>query len=351
MVEAIIREVSLNEFIRQPGLEIETIYVGGGTPSILSATELRSILNAIRQTYTVNPAAEITLEANPDDIRPSSLEDWLEMGINRLSVGIQSFDDAELQWMRRTHTASRSRQCLSEIKAAGFRNFSTDLIYGSPFQQAASLQAHIDALMTAEVPHVSAYALTVEPKTMLHRQIQQQQVAPVDETLQQHLFHQLVASLEAAGLEQYEISNFARPGMRSRHNSSYWQGLPYLGLGPSAHSYNGSDQRRWNVANNSLYLQAIAQHQLPYEAETLSRTDQVNEFIMIALRTSEGIELNALKQMLSEKEYGLFLQQARQPQYAEKLVETAERLQLTRAGRFFADGIAADLFLERDAVK
>lgn len=351
MVEAIIREVSLNDFIRQPGLAIETIYFGGGTPSLLSATELHSILQAIRQAYTVDPAAEITLEANPEDIGPASLEDWLEMGINRLSVGIQSFDDAELQWMRRTHTASRSRLCLSEIKAAGFRNYSTDLIYGSPFQQADSLQAHIDVLMAAAVPHVSAYALTVESKTMLHQQIQQQLVAPVDEAHQQHLFHQLVMSLEAAGLEQYEISNFARPGMRSRHNSSYWKGLPYLGLGPSAHSFNGSNQRRWNVANNSLYLQAIEQQHLPYEAETLSRTDQINEFIMIALRTSEGIELNALKQLLSEAEYHTFIQQVRQPQYAEKIVETTERLHLTRAGRFFADGIAADLFLEKEPAK
>lgn len=347
MVDALIREVALNDFIRKPGMKIETIYFGGGTPSLLSEAELRLILAAIRQQYDIAPYAEITLEANPEDIQAASLQAWLQIGINRLSVGIQSFDDAELKWMRRTHSAEHSRQCLTEIKAAGFRNFSTDLIYGSPFQTPALLQAHLDILMAAEVPHVSAYALTVEPKTLLDQQIRLKQVPPVNESLQQDLFFQLVDGLQKAGLEQYEISNFARPSMESRHNSSYWKGLPYLGLGPSAHSFNGTDERRWNVSNNSLYLQAIESNQLPFEAEKLSRTDRINEYLMIALRTREGLEWQQLKEWLTESEYEHFLQQARNPAYKDKLIITPDRLQLTTTGRFFADGIAADFFLEK----
>ncbi|HRD58979.1 MAG TPA: radical SAM family heme chaperone HemW, partial [Ferruginibacter sp.] len=287
MVEAICKEIILtpvfdkNEFI-------ETIYFGGGTPSLLSMPELEKILNTIRQKFSIVTDAEITLEANPDDINPTVLQAWLQAGINRLSLGIQSFNEAELKWMNRAHHAAQSLQSIDQIQAAGFQNFSVDLIYGSPLLSNDDLIKNVGIIFEKNIPHISCYALTVEYKTALYYLIDKNKSPNVDESIQADQFEILQALMNKNGYEQYEISNFAKPGYRSKHNSSYWKSKPYYGFGPSAHSYDGNKTRRWNVANNALYIQSIEKNILPQEEEILTPAQQMNEYIMIGLRTIEG---------------------------------------------------------------
>ncbi len=341
MLAALKKEISLSA----APVTIDTIYLGGGTPSLLEPAEINELLTELKRHFSVTANAEITIEANPDDISPAIPGQWLKMGINRLSLGIQSFNEQELRWMNRAHHAPQSIESIDHILAAGFTNFSIDLIYGSPLLTNETFISNINILLEKNIPHVSAYALTVEPKTRLHKMISQHKSDPVDEGRQAEQFDILVSMMEAAGYEQYEISNFAKPGFRSRHNSSYWQGKPYYGFGPAAHSYDGKIIRRWNIANNALYIKSLEQNIIPFEEEILTTTQQLNERIMISLRTMEGLDLEKVKNQFGEK-YGVTLLENAQKYVNEnKLVARNSKLILTTEGKFFADGIAADLFV------
>lgn len=343
MVAAICKEVSLTTSFADDAA-ISSIYFGGGTPSLLSPQELNAILNAIKQKFIIAPNAEITLEANPDDVSIAALQHWLQAGINRLSLGVQSFNDAELKWMNRAHNATQSIKSIELIQAAGFKNFTVDLIYGSPLLSNDDLKKNIDRVLEKNIPHLSAYALTVEEKTALHHFIQKQKSPPVDEAHQESQFELFSTLMENNGYQQYEISNFARPGFRSMHNSSYWQGLPYYGFGPAAHSFDGHKTRRWNVANNALYIQAIQNHTIPLQEEILTDTERLNEAIMIGLRTMEGVSLKELEQKFGARQTNAVVKKAQKYLGTGLMIEEDYCLRITKKGKFLADGIAADLF-------
>jgi oxygen-independent coproporphyrinogen III oxidase len=344
MIEAIVKEIQLTETL--PGynaVEINTIYFGGGTPSLLHEAELSSIFGALHQKFVFAADAEITLEANPDDITASRLLEWRNVGINRLSVGIQSFQAEELAWMNRAHTAQQSLDCIDMIMEAGFTNYSVDLIYGSPLLDDAAWMQNVDLVIEKNIPHLSCYALTVESRTALDHMIRKGKALPVDTDKQARQFLLLMKWLKNAGYEHYEISNFAKPGMRSLHNSSYWRAEPYYGFGPGAHAYDGT-KRKWNIANNSLYIQSIEKGLLPYEEELLTSTQQLNEYIMISLRTMEGISLSFINSNFGEENATALAVNAKKYVDSGKLMHVDEHLILTGNGKLFADGIAADLF-------
>ena len=295
MVEAIKKEI--NESTQLSGQRIETIYFGGGTPSILPTDNIESILQVINNKYQVATDVEITLEANPDDIDMMKAIAWKQMGINRFSIGIQSFFEKDLRWMNRAHDSMQSRTCIETIQAAGFSNFSIDLIYGTPGQTLEEWKENLDIAIAYKVPHLSCYALTVEEGTALHHQIHHQKKTAVDTEVQSVCFEILQQKTAAAGYRHYEISNFAIPGKESKHNSSYWSGAHYLGVGPAAHSFDG-EKRRWNVANNIKYMQAIESGMSCAEEEVLSAYDQLNEYIMTSLRMDTGINLKHIDCLL-----------------------------------------------------
>lgn len=343
-INALQKEIRITANAASAHKNIDTIYFGGGTPSILSKQAIQDILNTIYENFEVHKATEITLEANPDDVNSSIVQDWLSIGINRLSLGIQSFNDAELTWMNRAHNALHALNSIDLIQQAGFTNFSVDLIYGSPLLSHEELQKNIQYVLQKNIPHIACYALTVEEKTLLYKQIHKQKSLPIDETHQSEQFHIMVTMLEAAGYEQYEISNFAKPGYRSQHNSSYWKGIAYWGFGPSAHSFDGLASRRWNVANNALYIQSIENNLIPFEEEILTPTQQLNEQIMIGLRTMEGISLKKLEERFGIQQQ--LLVQAKTYIATGKIKLVDGHLMLSKEGKFFADGIAADLFAD-----
>ena len=327
-----------------PGETIETIYFGGGTPSLLTPEELKEILGQVKNKFSITKNAELTLEANPDDITPAVLESWQAIGINRLSLGVQSFDEKELQWMNRAHNAAQSLQSIDDIIAAGFTNFSVDFIYGSPLLDDETLKKNCNIIFNKNIPHISCYALTVEPKTALNKMIEQHRSLPVDVAQQAKQFEILLDLTEEAGYEQYEISNFAKPGFRSKHNSSYWQGKPYYGFGPAAHSFNGKDIRRWNIANNALYIQSIKNKIIQHEEELLTTTQQLNEYIMTSLRTIEGLDLKKTERDFGNDKAEKIQLQSKKYLEEKLMKQENEFLILTKKGKFLADGIAADLF-------
>lgn len=341
MMDALCEEINLTDV--PASTHIDTIYFGGGTPSLLSTAMLDLIFAALHQKFTIAASAEITLEANPDDINPDKLFQWKQSGINRLSVGLQSFDDAELAWMNRAHNSADSLRCLDEIHDAGFINFSIDLIYGSPLLTNETWKKNVAIVLEKKIPHISCYALTVEPSTALFKMIEQHKKAPVDAEKQATQFLLLMQWMEQAGYEQYEISNFCKPGSRSLHNSSYWQGKHYYGFGPSAHSFDGK-KRKWNIANNALYTKAILQGNIPAEEETLTETQQLNEYIMTSLRTSEGTHLRHIENKFGDEKSRKLYTALQKWIVSKKLVVADEKIILTTEGKLFADGIAADLF-------
>lgn len=348
-VDALLKEIELTSS-KENGNEsylgdeiIETIYFGGGTPSLLNKEELNKILFCLNKHFAVEPAAEITFEANPDDISSQKLKEWKDAGINRLSIGVQSFNDEHLVWMNRAHSAKQSLSALEASKKEGFDNISIDLIYGVPGMSIAQWVLNLKQAKELDIPHLSCYALTVEPSTALQRMIQQKKIKDVDPDLQAEQFQLLTSWAETNGYEQYEISNFAIPGMRSRHNSSYWRGKKYLGLGPSAHSFNGSS-RQWNVANNTLYIQSIKKNILPVEREILTPVQQLNEYIMTSLRTAEGINASYVEKQFGKDAVRHISELAHNYIYDGKIKYINDAFQLTQTGKFFADGIAAALF-------
>ncbi len=342
-VHALIKEILAdNDFIADKN--IETIYFGGGTPSLLSYDDLKRIFEALQLKFSISKNAEITLEANPDDITKEKLADWLQLGINRLSVGIQSFNEAELRWMNRAHNAAQSLHCIDEIIEAGFTNFSVDLIYGSPILTNENLIKNFEIIADKNVPHISCYALTVEKNTLLNKQIKDGLSKNIDGEKQAKQFYLLLQLMKKAGYDQYEISNFSKPNYRSKHNSSYWQGKPYWGFGASAHSYNGKNIRRWNIANNSLYINAIEKNAVCYEEETLSEMQQLNEYVMTSIRTEEGINLKIIKEEFGIENAERILKDALKFSNQNKVLIEENFISLTDLGKFFADGVAAEMF-------
>jgi oxygen-independent coproporphyrinogen-3 oxidase len=287
--------------------------------------------------------AEITLEANPDDISLMKLDELKAIGINRLSIGVQSFFEEDLTWMNRAHNAKQANDCISLSKQAGFDNISIDLIYGTPTLSDERWQENVQKAIDMNISHLSCYALTVEPKTALEKMIAQNKVVNVDMDRQAHHFEMLMQQLGDAGYEHYEISNFSKPGKRSRHNSNYWKGKPYLGIGPSAHSFNG-DSRQWNVSNNALYIQSLLKGIIPYEIETLTIDQQLNEYIMTSLRTLEGLSLEKIRKDFGEQNAAQLLRSANTYIALNLLKNQHGFLQTTNEGKLRADGIAADLF-------
>jgi oxygen-independent coproporphyrinogen III oxidase len=344
-LKALLNEIRLQS-IYLNGQTIFSIYLGGGTPSLLSINECKEIFDTLSGYFNIDPRTEITLEANPDDIEELKLIGWKEIGINRLSIGVQSFHQKELTWMNRAHDAGQARKSI-QLALTHFSNLTVDLIYGVPGLLDHEWEENVRTLIDAGIPHLSCYALTVEPKTALQKMIDLQKLPNVNLDDQARQFLLLVDWLEAAGYEQYEISNFALPGKRSLHNSSYWKGEHYLGLGPSAHSFNGSS-RQWNIANNAMYIQSLEKNELPFEKEDLTPTQQHNEYVMTALRTMEGIDLSVIDQRFGKLARQNLLIKVKEPGSKGLLRVIDEKIQLTKQGRLFADGLAADFFSDGD---
>lgn len=322
---------------------VECIYFGGGTPSLLSAEELNSLIETVYTNYNVSETPEITLEANPDDLTKDKITELGKSKINRLSIGIQSFFEDDLKLMNRAHNAKEALQCI-EFSKTEFDNISIDLIYGVPGMTTQKWKENLNIALQLDMPHISSYALTVEPNTALKRFIEKGVVPPVDDDLAKQHFDILVETLQQAGYSNYEFSNFGKQGYHSKNNTAYWTGKSYLGIGPSAHSYNGK-QRSWNINNNPKYIKNIQQGIIPNEVETLSVTDRYNEYVMTGLRTIWGISLSKI-----EKEFGLnfktyVLQQAKNFIEDHLLFLDGDTIVVTKKGKFLSDGIASELFM------
>jgi oxygen-independent coproporphyrinogen-3 oxidase len=341
MVLALAKELQLRkkEFQNE---SIATIYFGGGTPSRLPIADLRFLIATMYENYTIVEKPEITLEANPDDLSESYLLELKAIGINRLSIGIQSFFEDDLQLMNRAHNSEEAQKCL-EIATRYFDNISLDLIYGIPGMTNERWQQNIETALSFGIPHISSYALTVEPKTALNKLIQTGKIAsPNDEVAQEH-FMILVEALEKNGFVHYELSNFGKENYFSQNNSAYWLGKKYIGIGPSAHSYDGVS-RSWNISNNALYLKALQNDKLPNEIEKLTLEDRYNEYIMTGLRTIWGVSLVRIEQEFGEK-YLDYLKKQSQKFIDDGLLSiTNDILKPTLKGKFLTDGIASDLF-------
>ncbi|WP_167598785.1 radical SAM family heme chaperone HemW [Leeuwenhoekiella sp. ZYFB001] len=341
LVNALCKEMVLRkEEIPGP---LQTIYFGGGTPSLLDAEDLQQIFKTIDDHFKVVEAPEITLEANPDDLTEAKLKMLAASRINRLSIGVQSFFEEDLKLMNRAHNATEALRCLQLAKQY-FDNISIDLIYGMPDMSDSRWQENLDQALALGIPHISSYALTVEPNTALQKFIEKGVVKPVDDAVAQKHFEILLAHMEQAGFENYEFSNFGKPGYFSQNNTAYWTGKPYLGIGPSAHSFDGNT-RSWNINNNPKYIKSIAADSLPIERETLSTTDKYNEYVMTGLRTIWGVSLEKI-----EKDFGLkfrtyVLQQAQKHIEEHLLFLDDDRIVVTKKGKFLSDGLASDLFI------
>ena len=342
MIKALQKELVLrkNEF---KGETVGTIYFGGGTPSVLNTHEINSIIQTVYDNYKVVENPEITLEANPDDLDNSKINELASSPINRLSIGIQSFFEDDLKMMNRAHNAAEAESCIREASKY-FDNISIDLIYGIPEMSNDRWLQNIEKALSFQVPHISSYALTVEPKTALKKFIDQGLVPPVDDELAQEQYLLLTSTLAKAGYDNYEISNFGKPGYYSKNNTAYWQGKKYMGIGPSAHSFDGR-RRGWNIANNPKYIKMIQEEVLPMEEEVLSTTDNYNEYVMTGLRTIWGVSLNRIKTDFGERYHAYILQQAEKHLQEQLLFLDGDTLLVSQKGKFLSDGIASDLFL------
>lgn len=325
--------------------KISTLYFGGGTPSLLSVDAIRYILDVIYETFEVENNAEITLEANPDDLQQGYLQELRRSPVNRLSMGIQSFRDTDLKYLNRVHNAEEAKQAIQQAQDAGFENLTIDLIYGIPSLRDEDWAYNMDVFFASGIRHLSAYALTVEPKTALHVLISRGKMKAVDERQSAAQFEMLMGRMEQAGFVHYEISNFALPGHYSRHNSLYWLGGYYLGLGPSAHSFNGFE-RQWNVSNLSAYLKEAEISNKRIEKEVLSLEQRYNEYVMTSLRTVWGCDLEHIRNVFGAEWTDYAARQSQKHLQHGKIILRDNRLFLTQSGKLYADGIAADLFAD-----
>ncbi len=340
MVQALCTELVLRkDEITEP---VETIYFGGGTPSLLTIEELRFLIETIYSNFNVSENPEITLEANPDDLSNNLIIQLSKSPINRLSIGVQSFFEEDLKLMNRAHNAREAQKAIEEATKY-FDNISIDLIYGIPNMSNDRWLQNVEKAISFNIPHISSYALTVEPNTALKKFIDTGKISPVDDALAEQHFFSLVDILEKNGFVHYELSNFGKEGFFSKNNTAYWQGKPYLGIGPSAHSFNGK-QRSWNIRNNSHYIKNIEAGKLPLETETLGITDIYNEYIMTGLRTMWGVSLEKVERDFG-KNYLEYLLKEAQPLLEKNLLIIENGvIKVTKKGKFLSDGIASSLF-------
>jgi oxygen-independent coproporphyrinogen-3 oxidase len=322
--------------------QFQTIYFGGGTPSVLTSVQLQKLIKQVKSNYQVAEQVEITLECNPDDCSLENLARWKELGVSRLSIGIQSFNDEQLLWMNRSHSAADSLNAVRNAKQVGFDELSLDLMYGLPNMTLEEWKDQLLQIIALNPEHISAYCLTVEQRTALSKWVKEGKLVVSSNEQQSEQFELLVSTLKEAGYEQYEISNFARNEHYSKHNTAYWKGTKYLGIGPSAHGYN-QHERYWNQANNKVYMTELKDGKLPETIETLSFFDRFNEALMIGLRTKWGVSKEILFASISPNEE--WFQIVKDYEDKKLLIQTEEQIILTPAGRLLADGIAADLFL------
>lgn len=343
MISALTHEIELqNNFW---GIEkIDTIYFGGGTPSILKTQQIALLLEKISKTFSLKKNIEITLEANPDDLKTEKIKELISIGVNRLSIGIQSFFEEDLIFMNRSHNAQQAFQCIENTRNSGIENFSVDLIFGFPLLSEKKWIQNMNRILQMDIPHVSCYAMTVEPKTALDSFIKKLKLPPLNEEQSAKQFLQLIDTLENANYHHYEISNFAKPGFEAVHNRNYWRNKIYLGIGPSAHSFD-SKNRSWNIANNIQYMKAISENKIPAETEALSRENRINEYIMISLRTSEGISKKNVQILMNKKELDTFEHKIKNLIQRELLFVKDDFCILTKKGKLYADGMASELFV------
>lgn len=344
MIDAITKEISLRKDYL-PETNLKSIYFGGGTPSILNKSDLESIFSALSKNFTWDESTEITLEANPDDLTSSKLKDLKDIGINRLSIGIQSFDQADLSYMNRAHNAQEAERCIKEAQDLGFENISADLIYGSPTTSNETWLLNMEKMVSYNIPHISAYCLTVEQETALHHFVKTGKSQPVDEAKATIQFDMLISHLEKHGYDHYEISNFGKPGKYAIHNTNYWLGIPYLGIGPAAHSFDGQSTRSWNLSHNPKYIANLKGDTLPIEHEVLSEKEKYNEFVLIRLRTKWGIDLKTLNKSFHQfsnhfqKNISQFIDDG-------KIIKKDDSYVLTNQGKHLADRISMELFVD-----
>lgn len=342
LVDSIVEEIQWRkDYLHDQN--IHTIYLGGGTPSVLSEKELFKILNSVYKNFQVSGTVELTLEANPDDLDAEKLRSLRQLEVNRLSIGVQSFFEADLTYMNRSHNASQAESSLKRAQDHGFENISIDLIYGSPTTTDAMWKENVAKALSLSIPHLSCYALTVEPNTALAHFIKAKKTVAPDEDRSAQQFHHLIEATAANHYLHYEISNFALADQLSQHNTNYWRGVPYLGIGPAAHSFNGSS-RQWNVSHNAHYMKHVEAHDSTslFEVEKLSPEDQTNEYIMTSLRTMWGLDINQIASI----EHQIKVKAAAQ-KYIERglMILEEDKFIITKEGKFLADGIASDLFV------
>lgn len=342
MLHALKQEMELrkDEFKSE---KVATIYFGGGTPSVLTAEEISQLIDAVYANYKVEDDPEITLEANPDDLSNEKLKELAASPVNRLSIGVQSFFDEDLKLMNRAHSADQAMDSLSEATRL-FKNISIDLIYGIPYQDHERWNKNIETALSFNIPHISSYALTVEPKTALKKFIEKGIVPNVADEMAEAQYQMLVTKLEEQGYINYELSNFGKPGFFSKNNTAYWQGKKYMGIGPSAHSFNGK-RRAWNINNNTKYINAIRKNELPMEVEQLTKTDRYNEYIMTGLRTIWGVSLERVASEFGTVYSDYLLHRSKKYRKEHLLYLDGDTFLVTRKGKFLSDGIAADLFM------
>ena len=339
-MQALCKEAKIRKYEIQE--TFETMYFGGGTPSLLTEQEFSDVMSTIQQNYSFSKNVEITLEANPEDVTTEKLLLWKSKGVNRLSIGTQSFDDEVLQYLGRRHNAKRSRQALKDAIQAGFDNVSADLIHGLPNTNIEKLLCDIEELSQSGVKHLSMYSLTIEKGTILENRISKGVLKNIDEDEQAETYMRAVEQAESCGFTQYEISNFCFPGFESKHNSAYWKGALYFGLGPSAHSFSGKT-RSWNVSDIHQYISGINEQKPVFERESLSATDIYNEFLLTRLRMVSGIQLDEMKQLFGEATTKAFIDEINKSSIIQYFHVTEKSLSLTRSGLLFADWIISEL--------
>jgi len=345
MVNSICKEIELRK--NEINDSIETIYFGGGTPSLLDRDEFKLIFEKLYSVFKISENPEITIEANPDDLTAEKIEILKSSPVNRLSIGIQSFFDEDLKFMNRAHDSKQSVNSVKSAQDAGFENITIDLIYGSQTTTDEMWKKNLETALGLNVPHISSYALTIEPRTLLHHQIKTKKIPNTDETKQERQFMMLTDTLTENGFLHYEISNFGKPGFLSKHNSSYWKGIPYLGLGPSAHSYDGKN-RSWNTANNTIYLNHINNGKLPKEIEELTAENRFNEMVMIRLRMMEGLSIDEVLENFPQHFLDELIQEIKPHLENGTVVFENGKIRITKKGLFLSDGISSSLFRLKD---
>lgn len=325
--------------------DVKTIYFGGGTPSILAKNELVSVLNQIKKNYSIVDDVEITFECNPEDLSEKKLNELKESGVNRLSIGIQSFDNSVLKWMNRAHTADKAIACVDLAQKMGFKNISIDLIYGVPLFLNRNWKRDIEKAIQLNVQHISSYNLTKEKHTSLHNDVSKGKYLMPNQEVCSDQYQQLIENLAKSGFNQYEVSNFSLKGFESKHNSSYWSSIAYLGIGPSAHSYDGENIRRWNVSNNKKYIEGLVDNVDYFEIETLAKFEMANEIILLGLRSDLGVSLKKIKSLLNDNQYQVFNNQVDLFKKKNLIKQTKNKLLVDSKSRILADYIARELFI------